>query len=115
MTDTADYPYERRVAPTPPINGMERHLQTVIAFILTALLLWVGSTVNDNSIAIAKISQRMDHFAEELNEIKVTIKEVGSDRYTGNDADTDRAIFNERLNRLENRIKDIEDGTSNNN
>lgn len=33
----------------------ERHAQTVLAMILVALLLWVGSTVQTTSIAVAEM------------------------------------------------------------
>ena len=36
-------------------RGLERHAQTVIVLVLTALLLWVGNTTQEMAVAIGKM------------------------------------------------------------
>lgn len=36
-------------------NAFERHAQTALVLLLVALLLWVGSTTQDTSVAVAEM------------------------------------------------------------
>ena len=52
-------------------RGLERHAQTVIVLILTALLLWVGTTTQDMSVAIAKLEVEMKYLRETPHPVDV--------------------------------------------
>lgn len=45
-------------------RGLERHAQTVIVLVLTALLLWVGNTVQDMSVSLAKLEVEVKYLRE---------------------------------------------------
>lgn len=46
-------------------NAFERHAQTVLALLLTALLVWVGKTTQDTSITIARMEVELRYLREE--------------------------------------------------
>jgi len=45
-------------------KGLERHAQTVIVLVLTALLLWVGNTTQEMSVALAKLEVEVKYLSE---------------------------------------------------
>ena len=45
-------------------RGFERHAQTVIVLILTALLLWVGNTTQEMAVALAKLEVEVKYLRE---------------------------------------------------
>lgn len=46
-----------------PRSPFERHVQTAIALLLVALVLWVGTTVTGNREEIVRVQERIDVFA----------------------------------------------------
>lgn len=44
----------------PRINDMERHAQTILALIVVALLIWVGTTTQDASVKIAALEVQVN-------------------------------------------------------
>ena len=63
-------------------NTFERHAQTALVLLLVALLLWVGSTTQKTSVAIAelrvelgylKVSVERPHVHDELSKIDIEI------------------------------------------
>ena len=51
-------------------NGMERHAQTIIGVVLTAILLWVGATVNSNEKTLIKLGTQFDAMQTRLEDFK---------------------------------------------
>lgn len=49
MTETEEIPVDRRAVP------WERHVQSGIGALIVALMLWVGTSIQSQSVAIAKL------------------------------------------------------------
>lgn len=47
---------------------LERHLQTLIVLILVALLVWVGTTVQDTQVAVAKLTVEVQFLKSRVDE-----------------------------------------------
>lgn len=47
-------------------NTLERHAQTVLVLILVALLLWVGQTTQDTSLAVARLQVEVAFLRQEV-------------------------------------------------
>lgn len=47
-------------------TALERHAQTVLVLILVALLLWVGQTTQQTSIAVARLQVEVAFLRQEL-------------------------------------------------
>ena len=56
---------EENAVPAMPTQ-MERHLQTIIVLILTGLLVWVGTTVQQTQVEVAKLSVELQGVNSEL-------------------------------------------------
>ncbi len=99
---------------------LERHLQTVIAFVLTALLLWVAATVTDNSKELARLVERVDSSkAQQKNNgasnsarlirFEQTLDDLKSSLYTRNEAVEQNKMIMYMLEGAERRITVLED------
>ena len=73
----------------------ESYLVNGVLIIITALLIWVGSTVNDNQIAIASIQVSM-------NNIQESMKSAMSNRFTS----VEGRAMEKDINRLELRLNE---------
>ena len=51
-------------------NTFERHVQTVIAVLLGALLIWVGTTTNATSIAVAEMKIEIIYLKNAVEDLK---------------------------------------------
>lgn len=82
----------------------ERHVQTAIAFIMTAVMAWVGLTTSDTAVEVAVLSAQIVALQEQVRELRDGTK----DRYSRADALRDFAVRDDvlsgalaRLDRLE--------------
>lgn len=48
-------------------NSLERHAQTVLVMVLVALLLWVGQTTQQTSLAVARLQVEVEFLRNELS------------------------------------------------
>lgn len=47
----------------------ERHLQTILVAIITALLLWVGYTVSNSSVEIVRLQEQVSGLNDRLDSV----------------------------------------------
>ena len=107
MSETADYPYERRAEPQPPTNGngMERHLQTAIQVFIIALLMWFANKTIDTSDSLIRLEATVAGMAKDITNLTSVVR---TDRYTASDATKDKTILTLQLNSLSNKIAEQE-------
>lgn len=55
-------------------TSIERHTQTILVLILVAILLWVGSTTQQTSVAIAAMSVQVGHVQSEIDVLQREVK-----------------------------------------
>lgn len=79
-------------------SAFERHTQTVMVAVVIGLLTWVGKTVSDQTVALAKL------------QVSVSNLESNSrDSYSKSDAREVHARFQQELDGLANRVREIEE------
>ncbi|SLN31692.1 hypothetical protein [Oceanibacterium hippocampi] len=52
----------------------ERHLQTLVGFVLCGLIGWVGVSVADGREAVARVEERVSYLAETVRDLKQEIR-----------------------------------------
>lgn len=57
-------------------NNIERHLQTLIVVIVVGLLGWVGTTVQETQVAVAKLSVEIEFLKTEIQKPSSKFKEI---------------------------------------
>lgn len=55
---------------SPVSQNMERHAQTAFTMLTVALLVWVGYSINQNQILIAKLLAKVDYLQDQIYELK---------------------------------------------
>ena len=56
-----------------PMNGFERHVQTVIQVLITALLLWVGSSVLSVRDSAIRLEEKYAQTRSDVGDIKTEL------------------------------------------
>ena len=82
----------------------ERHIQTIGAAVIIALVLWVGDSVSTNTASLATLAERSKNQTSEITEMKQALAASNISRYTRDDANRDLGVINGRLNALEQRM-----------
>lgn len=90
-------------------SPMERHTQTVLGVVATALLLWVGSTILTNSETLGRMDERMKGMETNVAELKVSVNQANSDRYTKHDAKVDKEQLLFMLDQMDKRVTKLEE------
>lgn len=85
-------------------SAMERHVQTILAGIITILLSWVGVTLTDSTSNIARLEERLVSLGREVQMLR---NQLGN-QYTHRDAEKDLAAIRIRLNEHQERISQLE-------
>jgi len=57
----------------PPAQVIERHAQSVVVIVIVALLIWVGTTVQANSIHLATIQVEVTQLKEAITAPNPTV------------------------------------------
>lgn len=86
-------------------KGLEKHVQTVLVGITTALLLWVGSSVSQSRTEIAVLRQEVIGLSSTIEKLEGRT----SERYRSSEAIKDLQLRDNRIDSLESRIKYLED------
>lgn len=94
-------------------SPLERHTQTILGVVATALLLWVGSTISDNSETLGRFDERMKGMESQLKDVKNTVSLSNIDRYTGTDAREDKEQLMYMFGQLEKRVEKLENTRGN--
>lgn len=96
------------VAPAPEApkgkSPLEKHLQTALQGIIAALILWLGNTVNQAQLEIAKLGVQMETVRAEV----ARLQGQSDDRYTLSMAAADRTRLVERIQEVEARVSKVE-------
>jgi hypothetical protein len=77
---------------------MERHLQTAIAAVLVATLLWFGNTMMD-------LRDRITAIEVQVADVRESLKDDANNAYTARDATRDFASIHRRLTTVEHSIE----------
>ncbi len=54
----------------------ERHAQTVLALVLTALLIWVGDTTQKTAVVIGQLQVQMQHMTNERDDDQARLDKI---------------------------------------
>ncbi len=88
------------------VDKLSSNTQTVLASVIVAILLWVGSSSLKHTESLAVLTT-------EVNNIKLMIDKGTSDRYTGTQAIQDAKYFTARMDTLRSRVGKLEDKQEN--
>ena len=55
------------------VNGFERHIQTIVQVIITALVLWVGNTVTNVRDSTIRLEEKYSQTRSDVVEIKAEL------------------------------------------
>lgn len=103
MADDALNPEDRRTS-----SAFERHLQTGLVVLVVGVMSWVGVSVNETSRSMATMQERVSWMSDSIKDLKTQLAETSNGRYTINDAERDKALYDRRLVQVERRIEVIE-------
>ena len=73
----------------------ERHAQTLMAVVVTALVLWVGKTVSEQSTSMALLNQSVSRLEKEVSTFTST------PRFSKDDFTSEMRIYDRRLDLVE--------------
>lgn len=91
-------------APKIEKTMMEKHFQTIVVTILLAVSGWVAVTTQGTSVQVATLQVKVEGLQERLDAGNI-------DRYRSADAARDLLLRDQRIDRLEDRIEALEDGS----
>ena len=93
----------------------ESRFQSIAMAILLALSLWMGSSVYDAQISIAKINERDESSRSQIMRLVDQVDRLAQDRYTGTQAAVDFSRVNrdiseiiQELGSVRDRLRDVE-------
>ena len=81
-------------------SPMERHIQTVAASIVVAILIWVGATLNTSNEQAARLEERLSSL---FREVQMLREQLGN-QYTHRDAERDLSAIQARLDEQDKRL-----------
>lgn len=87
------------------VSAFERHAQTFIGAVITALVMWVGYTLHTQTVMIAEMGV-------EIRELQLRIEELRSDsagQYTTHQAAADHARLERSIAELDARVRVLEE------
>ena len=90
-------------------SPFERHTQTMLGVVGTALLLWVGNTISDNSETLGRLDERVKGMETNIADFKILVNEANKDRYTIHDAEVDKEQLLFLLGQLDKRVIKLEE------
>lgn len=82
-------------------DDMEKHTQTILASIITAILIWVGVTVNLSRVDLARLETKMSSFED-------TVKDIRTDQYKAGDAIKDFALRDAQIKIINDHLQAID-------
>lgn len=84
-------------------SNIERHAQSVALAVLTAVILWVGAAVQDSTVKLATISERLAGVEREMAGYR-------AQSYSARDAQKDLQLRDALLADLTTRVSSLENG-----
>lgn len=85
-------------------SPMERHIQTIVAGVAVAILIWVGATLNTATQQTARLEERLSSL---FREVQMLREQLGN-QYTRHDAERDLSIVRARLEDQQRRLERLE-------
>ncbi|WP_417534179.1 hypothetical protein [Marinobacterium stanieri] len=82
----------------------EQHAQTVLALGMVGLLGWVGYTLTNLNATVAGMAVEIQSLRDQVKELKA----AASDRYTKTQADRDWAQNRREIDRIHQRLRNLE-------
>lgn len=90
-------------------GALERHAQTLIGTVIAALVLWVGLTMQQQSVGIAELRVEVTNLRGQVS----SLQSATADRYTAARAASDLAARDREINDLRDRVRTLERERSN--
>lgn len=82
------------------LSLLERHAQTIMVFIITALVAWVGSNISSQQVQIALLQQTVTELKEEVKEF------TRKPRFSRDDFLIEMRLYDNRIKLIEsNQVK----------
>lgn len=78
---------------------LERHMQTILTFIITGLIAWVGTSVANQRTEIALLQQSMDTMQKQI------VKFTDMPRFTHADFDNKIIVYQTKMIETEGKLK----------
>lgn len=88
--------------PEIDFKNFEKHMQTGIVMAITALLIWVGHSVNQTNIGQAVLENKIDT-------LERTVNNMNRQSYTANEAARDARYIELEFDNLKRRVNYLED------
>ena len=100
MSDTVKSP-ETNDNSTRSSSVFERHFQTAITSLLVLACGWMGNTLQDTSLTVARLTVQIENLNEKM-------QDAYADRYTTTQAYSDLALRDSRILEIERRVSILE-------
>ena len=82
----------------------ERHIQTILASLITLTIVWMATSVADTNSMLARQDEKIIAIQTQLFDLKSTT----ANRYTSQDAQKDFRLVDTRLGMIERRLTSLE-------
>lgn len=89
-------------------GGLERHLTTAFALIMTSITIWVGISMVDLGKEAVKSSTQLMQVREDMRQLQTQYTQSTQERYTASEARRDLSNIALQLQRLEDRMDRME-------
>jgi hypothetical protein len=101
---------------TPPENlskfstahALERHMQTLLLTIVSALLIWNYTVTQSAQVDLAALRAQTELMRADVGRLQVSLEQISAQRYTPTDASAARAEMLASIAQLDNRVRDLE-------
>lgn len=91
-----------------PTHTIERHLQTLMLTVVSALLIWNWSSTQGAQVELASLRAQTELLRADVNKLQVSVERSADERYTAAQAAVDKAAHDQAIQRLEARVRDLE-------
>ena len=86
-------------------GGWEQHFGTMVMAVLVALILWVGNEVQTMGKEQIRQSGNINLISQRLTAIEEDVKFAATDRYTGEEAKSDKKAMHTRTSKIEDKLE----------
>ncbi len=104
-----DFHVDRRV-PTyvEHRSAIEKHVQTILAFIIAGLITWVGLSVTVSRESVARLEVQTTYLQMQMSEMQSDMKQSMNKGVTKEEMDDRFSVCQSRLTELEHRMLEVE-------
>ncbi len=90
------------------VGAIEKHLQTSIQIILVLIVGWFGMKTTSTSDTVIRLETQILFMSKEILGLKKDLINATADRYTGEDAASDRRFVDIQIKALQARMTSLE-------